>query len=117
MAEATPGLLRVTVVHSPAPRQVREWAVELPAGATVLQALRASGIAGEFPALEGNTPVVGVWGRKAGPDDVLQQGDRVEVYRPLRVDPKVARRERFRSQGARATGLFAGKRPGAKPGY
>jgi uncharacterized protein len=39
------------------------------------------------------------------------------VYRPLLVDPKVARRERFRTQGARAAGLFAKKRPGAKPGY
>jgi hypothetical protein len=41
----------------------------------------------------------------------------VELYRPLLVDPKVARRERFRRQGARNTGLFAQRRPGAKPGY
>ena len=116
MAEAAIGPLRVTVVHSPAPRQVREWAVELPAGATVLQALQASGIAAEFPGLEPDAAMLGVWGRKAAPDDLLQQGDRVELYRPLRVDPKVARRERFRSQGARAAGLFATRRPGAKPG-
>lgn len=116
MAEAAIGLLRVTVVHSPAPRQVREWPLELPLGATVWQALQASGIAGEFPALELNASMVGVWARKARLDDVLQQGDRLEVYRPLRVDPKVARRERFRSQGARAAGLFAKKRPGAQPG-
>jgi sulfur carrier protein len=47
----------------------------------------------------------------------VREGDRVEVYRGLKVDPKVARRERFRSQGARAAGLFAKRRPGAKPGY
>jgi putative ubiquitin-RnfH superfamily antitoxin RatB of RatAB toxin-antitoxin module len=47
----------------------------------------------------------------------LQDGDRLEVYRPLRVDPKVARRERFKGQGARTAGLFAKRRPGAKPGY
>jgi putative ubiquitin-RnfH superfamily antitoxin RatB of RatAB toxin-antitoxin module len=41
----------------------------------------------------------------------------VEIYRGLLVDPKVARRERFRKQGARAAGLFAKRRPGAKPGY
>ena len=50
-------------------------------------------------------------------DAPLRAGDRVEIYRDLLVDPKVARRERFRKQGARAAGLFAGKRPGAKQGY
>lgn len=109
--------LRLTVVHSPAPRHVREWALELPAGATVLQALQACGIGTEFPSVELSGASVGIWGRKARPDDVLREGDRIEVYRPLRVDPKVARRERFRTQGARSTGLFAKKRPGAKPGY
>ena len=48
---------------------------------------------------------------------VLREGDRVEVLRELRVDPKVARRERFNQQGARSTGLFARRRPGAKSGY
>lgn len=109
--------LRLTVVHSPAPRRVREWALELPPGATVLQALQASGIEGEFPGLDLASAMVGIWGRKALPGELLKDGDRVEVYRPLRVDPKVARRERFRSQGARSAGLFATRRPGAKPGY
>ena len=115
MAEARP--LRLSVVHSPAPREVREWALELAPGATVLQALQACGIAADLPGLELSGETVGVWGRKAGLDDVVQEGDRIEVYRPLRVDPKVARRERFRSQGARSAGLFAKKRPGGKPGY
>ncbi len=115
MDDAAP--LRVTVVYSPAPRQVREWALVLPAGTTVLQALDASGIRSEFPALDIAVAEVGVWGRKVLTALVLQQGDRIEVYRPLRVDPKIARRERFRSQGARSTGLFAKKRPGSKPGY
>jgi putative ubiquitin-RnfH superfamily antitoxin RatB of RatAB toxin-antitoxin module len=63
------------------------------------------------------TPTFGVWGRLVRGDHVLQAGDRLEIYRPLLVDPKVARRERFTKQGARATGLFAKKRPGAKAGY
>ena len=41
----------------------------------------------------------------------------IELCRALRVDPKVARRERFKQQGARRTGLFAKKRPGAAAGY
>jgi putative ubiquitin-RnfH superfamily antitoxin RatB of RatAB toxin-antitoxin module len=50
-------------------------------------------------------------------DDVLQEGDRLELYRSLQVDPKVSRRERFQKQGTRAPGLFATRRKGAKPGY
>ena len=60
---------------------------------------------------------VGLWGRKAPLDRTLHDGDRVELYRPLRVDPKRARRERFGRQGARTAGLFARRRPGSKPGY
>jgi len=106
---------RVTVAWSPAPREVLEWNLDLPAGATVRDAVLASGwrdLAGEAA-----VPDAGVWGRPCGPREPLREGDRVEIYRPLKVDPKVARRERFRKQGARAAGLFANRRPGGKPGY
>lgn len=106
---------RVTVACSPGPRRVLEWTLDLPEGATVRDAVRASGC-GEALG-EAQVPDVGVWGRRCPPQQVLREGDRVEVYRALKVDPKVARRERFRKQGARAAGLFAGRRPGAKPGY
>ena len=59
----------------------------------------------------------GLWGRSAPLTQALRDGDRVELYRPLTVDPKVARRERFARQGARTTGLFARRRPGGKSGY
>ena len=58
-----------------------------------------------------------VWGKPVEPLHVLKDGDRLEVLRPLRVDPKVARRERFQKQGAKTAGLFAKRRVGAKPGY
>ena len=109
--------LSVTVVYSAGPRQMSEWVGKLPAGATVLHALQASATSQVIPELDFHSADLGVWGRKAEPGQLLYEGDRVEVYRPLRVDPKVARRERFRTQGVRATGLFATKRPGAKPGY
>ena len=70
-----------------------------------------------FPDMNIEPGHVSVWGRKAPPDQPLRDRDRVEVWRPLRVDPKLARRERFGEQGARAAGLFARRRPGAKPGY
>lgn len=109
--------LRVCVVYSPAAREVLEMVVRLPAGAHVRQALQASGLGARFPELELGSASVGIWGRKATLEQTLRDQDRVEVYRPLRVDPKVARRERFKRQGARSTGLFANKRAGAKDGY
>ena len=99
---------RVVVAWSPAPREVREVALDLPAGSTLEQALAA---AGWQPAPGVPMADVGIWGRKATPAQVLREDDRVEVYRPLVVDPKVARRERFRRQGARAAGLFAKRAP------
>lgn len=109
--------LQVTVAYAPAPRQVREVAVNLPAGARVRDAIAASGLLNEFPEIDLNANAPGLWGRKTTLDHPLRERDRVELYRPLRVDPKLARRERFKGQGARAAGLFAKRRPGAKPGY
>ena len=60
---------------------------------------------------------LGVWGERCILNHRLKDNDRVEIYRPLRVDPKVARRERFARQGAKGAGLFANKRMGAKAGY
>ncbi len=102
-------LLRVTVVYSPAAREVREWHIELPPCATVADAIAASALEQDFPGAGGPGAHFGLWGRGCSRTQVLRDGDRVEVYRPLKVDPKVARRERFRGQGVRAAGLFTRK--------
>jgi len=109
--------IQVSVVYSPASRDVREIALRLAPSSTVLQAVQACGLLQLFPSIDQQTTVVGVWGRKAGLNQPLRENDRVEIYRPLTVDPKVARRERFAKQGARTTGLFVKKRAGAKAGY
>lgn len=109
--------MRVLVLYSPAPRQVLEWAVDVPAGATVRDAVRASGWPEATQGQDVSALDVGIWGRRSTLEQPVKEGDRVEIYRPLLVDPKVARRERFQKQGARAAGLFAKRRPGAKPGY
>lgn len=106
---AEEGTVRVTVVYSPAPRQVLEWTAILAPGATALQALQASGLHAQVPELDWRHSGMALWGRKAGLAQRLRDGDRLEVLRPLQVDPKVARRERFRKQGARAAGLFSRK--------
>ena len=79
-------------------------------------ALDASGLRAAFPSLDPDAMAVGVWGRAAPLDQGLLERDRVEIYRPLLVDPKTARRERFRAQGVRAAGLFAKKNAGKKAG-
>ena len=106
------GVLAVLVAYSPGPRRVDEWPLTLSAGATVGDALEASGLFDAHPALRGQALLVAVWGRAAALKQALRPRDRVEVLRPLLVDPKVARRERFVRQGSRAAGLFA-KKPGA----
>ena len=107
--------VHVTVVYSPAPRHVVEWKLALPLASTVFDALQASGVADLQPGAASRANV-GVWGRRARTEQLLRDGDRVEIYRPLRVDPKLARRERFHQQGSRAAGLFARKRGGTGPG-
>lgn len=110
--------MRIEVIHCPGPRECHVWPLDLPQGARIadaLDAVRAQWTVGQ--ALWGHDVSTGIWGRRQAPDTLLREGDRVEVYRPLRVDPKVARRERFSRQGARSTGLFARKRPGGKAGY
>lgn len=108
--------MRVELLWSPGPREVLSLELDLPEGSCIADAIAASGWPATHPALS-PLPGVGIWGRNASPGQVLQDGDRVEIYRPLRVDPKVARRERFAKQGARQAGLFMRRRPGAKPGY
>lgn len=107
--------MRVTLSYGRAPRTVLESVVDLPEGACAQQALQAAGWPTEHPEIAGLG--LAVWGRRCAPDQVLREGDRLEVLRPLRVDPKVARRERFVGQGARSTGLFAKRRPNSKAGY
>jgi putative ubiquitin-RnfH superfamily antitoxin RatB of RatAB toxin-antitoxin module len=132
LATTGAGPLRITVCYSPSARVVHTLELVLPLGACVRDAVALCAADARFAtALQSakplNAPLGGlgglgavhcaVWGTKALPDQLLKDLDRVELCRPLRVDPKVARRERFAKQGARTSGLFATRRPGAKPGY
>ena len=100
-AEGAGGRIEVVVAYSPAPRQVEQVSVTLPAQATVADALRASGLLERHPEIEPARHSVGVWGKLRAPTDALRDGDRVELYRPLKVDPKEARRQRQRTQRGR----------------
>lgn len=91
--------LRVSVAYSPRAGEVDEVTVELTAGATLLDAIRASGVLQRHPAIDLAQARRGVWGRVQPDDTVLRERDRVEIYRPLQVDPKEARRQRYRKTG------------------
>ena len=94
--------VRVVVAYSPAPRQVDEVPLTLQPGATVCDALRASGLLERHPAIDLATQKVGVWGKLRPLEATLRDGDRVELYRPLKVDPKEARRQRWRRHREKA---------------
>jgi putative ubiquitin-RnfH superfamily antitoxin RatB of RatAB toxin-antitoxin module len=69
-------------------------ALQLEAGATVAQAIEASALAEAFPDCDVAACEVGIWGQVVERSRCLQDGDRVEIYRPLRIDPRSARRQR-----------------------
>lgn len=86
--------LHVAVAWSARPGEACEVAVELPVGARVLDAIRASGAMRGEAAADISTQAVGIWGRSVSLEAELAEGDRVEIYRPLAMDPKEARRLR-----------------------
>jgi putative ubiquitin-RnfH superfamily antitoxin RatB of RatAB toxin-antitoxin module len=94
--------LHVAVACSPKDGVAAEVALELAAGATAIEAIRASGLLERFAELDLSVQRVGVWGRPCPLDALLRDGDRVEIYRPLVMDPNEARRLRARRAPARA---------------
>lgn len=69
-------------------------AVEGNRGLTVRQAIEQSGVLRRFPEIDLAVNKVGIFGKLTKPDQPLQMGDRVEIYRPLIADPKEARKKR-----------------------
>jgi len=68
--------------------------VSLPVGSTALQAVQQSGILQELPEVAFDPSRLGIFSRRVEADELLKDGDRVEIYRPLTIDPKDARRRR-----------------------
>jgi hypothetical protein len=86
---------KVEVVYATPARQ-RVYALEVAAGATVREAIEVSGVLAAFPEIDLDRNRVGIRGRLATLDTPLGDDDRVEILRPLRADPKDARRQRAR---------------------
>ncbi len=86
--------LNIEVVYCPRSDACERIQLSLPAGATVADALAASGLAARH-GLPADTLRIGVWCKPRDLHSVLRERDRVEVYRALTVDPKEARRQRY----------------------
>ena len=95
-------MVRVAIACSPSAGRAFEMTLALPAPATALDAIRASGLLERHPGLGLGEPLIGIWGRACAPDTVLADGDRIEIYRPLAMDPNEARRLRARNLRAAA---------------
>lgn len=93
--KAPGGRVRVEVVYCPRGAPADATVLEMPPGATLAQALAESGVCARHR-LDPARLDAGIWGRPAASDAPLREGDRVEVYRALVVDPKQARRLRYR---------------------
>lgn len=86
--------IRVAVAWSPRPGEAFEAALEVAQGTHALEAIRASGVLERHAEIDISSQAIGIWGRAATLDSVLAEGDRVEIYRPLTMNPNEARRLR-----------------------
>ncbi|MCG8379387.1 MAG: RnfH family protein [Proteobacteria bacterium] len=68
--------------------------LEVPTGSSIEDAIRKSDVLSLYPEIDLNVNKIGVYSKIQNPDYILEDGDRVEIYQPLQVDPKEARRRR-----------------------
>jgi putative ubiquitin-RnfH superfamily antitoxin RatB of RatAB toxin-antitoxin module len=93
-SEHAPGMITVEVAYALPDQQVL-LAFEVEEGTTAREAVERSGILDQHPEIElMKSNKIGVFGKLVKPDQVLREGDRVEIYRPLIADPKEVRRQR-----------------------
>lgn len=88
--------MRVEVAYAKPERQVL-LEIDLPIESTVEQAIQASGLLQQFPEIDLTQQKAGIFGQVCKLDKTLQDGDRVEIYRPLAQDPMTARRNRLKN--------------------
>ena len=83
--------MKVSVAYATPKRQ--SWLhVELPSGATVAEAIERSGILAQFPEIDLGHQKVGIFGQPVTLDTPLEDGARVEIYRPIIADPRTVPR-------------------------
>lgn len=93
-------MIRVEVAFARPDRQ-EIISLDVEEGTTAVEAVKRSGIAAVFPEVDPENDDMGIFGKviKNPSDHELRDGDRVEVYRPLKIDPKQARLNRAKKKG------------------
>lgn len=92
----TDRIITVEVVYAGTESCIRRYWVELREGSTVICAVESCAMELSLPAAAIDPTRLGIFGRKVAPDQLLHDGDRIEIYRPLALDPMEARRRRAR---------------------
>lgn len=88
-----PATIAVEVAYALPERQTL-LALDVAAGSTVIEVLRQSGILGKHPEIDLDRATVGIWSRTVPLDQRVEAGDRIEIYRPLIIDPRTTLRQR-----------------------
>lgn len=89
--------VHVEVVYA-LPQEQRVVRLEVPQGTTIEAAIELSGVLDRYPQINLATDPVGIFGQLRALADGVRSGDRIEIYRPLRADPREARRRRARQR-------------------
>jgi putative ubiquitin-RnfH superfamily antitoxin RatB of RatAB toxin-antitoxin module len=86
-------MINVEIVYAQTQRAIAK-SLKVPQGARIADALALAAADQEFLGVDLGRAVVGIFGKVAARDQLLKEGDRIEIYRPLLEEPKLARRKR-----------------------
>lgn len=89
-------LIEIEIVYALPDNQILEL-LRVPYGTTVEQAIKLSGICKKFPEIQPDNKNLGIYGKLVKPETILRNYDRVEIYRPVIIDPKEKRRKRIKN--------------------
>jgi len=93
-------MISVEIIYA-TPIQQWKQTITLTDSSTIEQAIRASKLLEDFPDIELSSTQVGIFSKRVSLSSTLKSGDRVEIYRPLKIDPKQARRVRAKTKPIR----------------
>lgn len=88
-------MINVSVAYA-LPKEQFWRSLSVQAGTTALDAIQQSGVLSEFPAINLNLNKIGIFGQIVGPDTALDDGDRVEIYRPITINPERLPKRKYR---------------------
>ena len=88
-------LIEIEVAYALPENQILEC-LKVPYGTTVAQAVQLSGVCNKFPEIQPDNKNLGIFGKLVKPETILRNHDRIEIYRPIIVDPKEKRKERVK---------------------